>query len=285
MAAETERDAVTGRETTGHEWDGIKELNNPLPTWWLYTFYASIVFAIVWSVLYPSLPWLDGVLGHSERRSIVATMNKAAAEQRPYVDRILKTSLDEIRVDPDLLTFARTGGRIAFNNNCVPCHQAGGAGTRGYPSLADDDWLWGGTLAEIEQTIRFGIRTEHDKTHSSMMPRFGADSMLTSAQIDDVVEYVRSLSKSPHDAARAARGAGVYAENCVACHMEGGAGNREIGAPALNDAIWLYGGDRAAIRTSVFMARSGVMPAWQDRLDDATIKMLTLYVHGLGGGK
>lgn len=285
MATDPQRDAYTGRQTTGHEWDGIRELNTPLPTWWLYTFYATIAFAVLWGVLYPSLPWLGGVLGHTERRSVTATMDRAAATQRPFVDRILKAAPEEIRRDQQLLAFARAGGRIAFNNNCAPCHQAEGAGTRGYPSLKDDEWLWGGSLADIEQSIRYGIRAEHDKTRQSMMPRFGADGMLAPALIDDVVEYVLSLSKAPHDTTRVKSGEKVYVEHCVACHMPGGAGNRELGAPALNDAIWLYGGDRASIRASVFAARNGVMPAWQDRLDEATIKMLTLYVHGLGGGK
>ncbi|MCW5749062.1 MAG: cytochrome-c oxidase, cbb3-type subunit III [Alphaproteobacteria bacterium] len=286
MAVDTERDAFTGRQTTGHEWDGIKELNTPLPTWWLYTFYATIAFAIVWCVLYPSLPWLKGTLGYTERKGVAATLEKAAAGQKTYLDRILKSSVEEIRKDQQLLAFARAGGRIAFNNNCAPCHQSGGAGTLGYPNLADDDWLWGGTAADIEQTIRYGIRSEHDKSRNPpQMPRFGVEGVLTAGQIDDVVEYVLSLSKAPHDAARAARGATVFAKECVTCHKEGGVGNREMGAPALNDAIWLYGGDRAAIRATVFSARSGVMPAWQDRLDDATIKMLTLYVHSLGGGK
>lgn len=285
MTAEPERDTTTGRETTGHEWDGIREFNAPLPTWWLYTFYATIAFAVVWCVLYPAFPGLTGALGYSTRGNVAATINQAAAEQKPYVDRILKASLDEIRADKQLLTFARTGGRIAFNNNCAPCHQVGAAGTRGYPSLADDDWLWGGTAADIEQTIRYGIRSEHDKTRNSMMPRFGIDGVLSSAQIGDVVEYVLSLSRSPHDPDKAARGAAVYAENCIACHMQGGTGNKELGAPALNDAIWLYGGDRASIRQSVFAARAGMMPGWEGRLDEATIKMLTLYVHSLGGGK
>ncbi len=285
MAAEPERGADTGRETTGHEWDGIREFNAPLPTWWLYTFYATIVFAVVWCVLYPAFPGQSGVLGYSTRGNVAATISQAAADQKPYVDRILKASLDEIRVDKQLLTFARAGGRIAFNNNCASCHQVGGAGTKGYPSLADDDWLWGGAAADIEQTIRYGIRSEHDKTRNSMMPRFGVDGMLSSAQIGDVVEYVLSLSHSSHDPDKAARGAAVYAENCVACHMQGGTGNKELGAPALNDAIWLYGGDRASIRQSVFAARAGMMPAWEGRLDEATIKMLTLYVYSLGGGK
>ena len=251
----------------------------------IYTFYATIAFAVVWCVLYPAFPGVYGALGYTERKGVTAASQRATAEQKPYVDRILKASFDEIRNDPKLLAFARTGGRVAFNNNCVPCHQSGGAGTRAYPSLADDDWLWGGTLADIEQTIRYGIRAEHDKSRKSMMPQFGTLGVLTPVQIDDVVEYVLSLSKSAHDTTKAGRGEKVYADNCVACHMPGGTGNRELGAPALNDAIWLYGGDRAAIRDSVFAARAGVMPAWEGRLDEATIKMLTLYVHSLGGGK
>jgi len=285
MANEIERDALTGRETTGHEWDGVRELNTPLPTWWIYTFYASIAFAVVWCVLYPPLPWFKGMLDHTERKSVAATMAQASAAQKPFLDRINAMGLEDIRRDAQLAAFARTGGRAAFSNNCAPCHQSGGAGTRGYPSLADDDWLWGGTFEDIEQTIRFGIRSEHDNTRNSLMPRYGADAILTQAQIDDVVEYVLSLSKTKHDTAMAARGAVVYAENCVACHMPAGTGNRELGAPALNDGIWLYGGDRASIRTMVATPRAGVMPLWQGRLDEATIKMLTLYVHGLGGGK
>ncbi|MGE3651323.1 MAG: cytochrome-c oxidase, cbb3-type subunit III [Reyranellaceae bacterium] len=285
MAAESERDPVTGRSTTGHEWDGIKELNTPLPSWWLYTFYASIVFAVVWCVLYPAIPGVGGVLGHTNRRDLALSVKAATEAQAPMVDRIRALPIEDIRKDPKLLAFARTGGRAAFNNTCAACHQVGGAGARGFPSLADDDWLWGGKLADIEQTIRYGVRSEHDKTRTSMMPRFGIDGALTPAQIDDVVEHVLALSRQPHDQAKAARGATVFAEQCVACHQRDGSGNRELGAPALTDQIWLYGGTRAAIRESVFNARAGVMPAWEGRLDEATIKMLTLYVHGLGGGK
>ncbi|MBX3499063.1 MAG: cytochrome-c oxidase, cbb3-type subunit III [Alphaproteobacteria bacterium] len=285
MAAEFERDPVTGRSTTGHEWDGIKELNTPLPSWWLYTFYATILFAVVWSVLYPSIPGIDGLLKHTNRQDLVETVKAATEAQAPMVDRIRALSIEEVRKDPQLLAFARTGGRAAFNNNCAACHQTGGAGARGFPNLADDEWIWGGTLADIEQTIRYGIRGEHDKSRLSMMPRFGADGMLSPAQIDDVVEHVLALSRQPHDAARAARGAPLFVEQCAACHQNDGSGNRELGAPALNDQIWLYGGTRAAIRDSVFAARAGAMPHWEGRLDEATIKMLTLYVHGLGGGK
>jgi len=285
MAADRERDAVTGKSTTGHEWDGIRELDTPLPSWWLYTFYASIVFSIVWCVLYPSIPGIDGLLGRTNRGDLAETIKAATDAQAPMVDRIRALPIEEVRKDPKLLAFARTGGRAAFNNNCAACHQAGGAGARGFPNLADDDWLWGGTLADIEQTIRYGIRSEHDKARTSLMPRFGADGMLTPVQIDDVVEHVLALSRQPHDTAKAARGAAIFADQCAACHQRDGSGNRELGAPALNDQIWLYGGTSDAIRDSVFNARAGVMPNWEGRLDDATIKMLTIYVHGLGGGK
>lgn len=285
MAADRERDAFTGTSTTGHEWDGIKELDTPLPSWWLYTFYATILFAAVWIALYPAIPGIDGLLGHTNRRDVVVSLKSAADQQAPVVDRIRALPIEELRKDSKLLAFARTGGRAAFNNNCAACHQSGGAGARGFPNLADDEWLWGGTLADIEQTIRYGIRSEHDRTRNAMMPRFGADNMMSPAQIDDVVEHVLSLSRQPHDAARVARGAALFVEQCAACHQRDGSGNRELGAPALNDQIWVYGGTRAAIRDSVFSARAGAMPAWEGRLDEATIKMLTLYVHGLGGGK
>jgi cytochrome c oxidase cbb3-type subunit III len=285
MAVDRERDAVTGKPTTGHEWDGIKELDTPLPSWWLYTFYATIAFAVVWCVLYPSIPGTDGLLKHTNRRDLTEAVKLASDAQAPMVDRIRALPIDEVRKDPELATFARTGGRAAFNNNCAACHQVGGAGARGFPNLADDEWLWGGTLADIEQTIRFGIRGDHDKSRTSAMPRFGADGMLTPPQIDDVVEHVLALSKQPHDPVKAARGSPVFIEQCAACHQRDGSGNREMGSPALNDQIWLYGGTRAAIRDSVFNARAGAMPHWEGRLDEATIKMLTLYVHGLGGGK
>lgn len=285
MAADRERDAVTGTSTTGHEWDGIRELDTPLPSWWLYTFYATILFAVVWCVLYPAIPGVDGLLGHTNRRDLAESLKSATDQQAPMVDRIRALPIEEVRKDAKLLAFSRIGGRAAFNNNCAACHQSGGAGARGFPNLADDEWLWGGSLADIEQTIRYGIRSEHDKTRISVMPRFGADGMMTPAQIDDVVEHVLALSRQPHDTAKATRGAALFVEQCAVCHQRDGSGNREMGSPALNDQIWLYGGSRADIRESIFYSRAAAMPPWEGRLDEATIKMLTLYVHGLGGGK
>ncbi|MBI3707651.1 MAG: cytochrome-c oxidase, cbb3-type subunit III [Proteobacteria bacterium] len=289
MATKIEKDAVTGRDTTGHEWDGIKELNTPLPSWWLYVFYATILWSFAYFVLYPAWPSLsghtDGILGYNQRVELSERLAAETARRAPIVERIRGATLDQIRANPELAGFAFAGGRAAFADNCAPCHGAGGAGAKGFPSLADDDWLWGGDIAAIHQTIADGVRNANDKSRNSLMPRFGADGVLTPAQIGDVAEFVLSLSGHGEDRAAAARGAPLYADNCVACHGEKGEGNQELGAPRLNDQIWLYGGTKTAVVQSIHAARAGTMPAWSERLDDATIKMLAIYVHALGGGK
>ena len=288
--AEKEIDAVTGTETTGHEWDGIKELNTPLPRWWLWTFYATCVWAFVYWILYPAWPLVSsattGVLGYSSRAEVAGEIATAKAAQSQYLDRIKSLSLGEIRSDVDLATFAIAGGKSAFAVNCSQCHGAGAAGSPGYPNLNDDDWLWGGTLDEIYTTIAHGVRfAEDDDTRVSDMPAFGKDEILEATVISDIVEHVLSLSSQEHDAAAAARGTAPFAENCVSCHGENGEGVRELGGPALNDALWHYGGDRAAITAQINNPKHGVMPAWAHRLDDGTIKQLALYVHALGGGE
>lgn len=289
MPTKIEKDSVTGQDTTGHEWDGIKELNTPLPTWWLYVLYATVLWSIGQFILYPSFPGIrshfSGVLGYSAREELTQKMQVAADQRAPYLDRIRKASLTEIRQTPELLGYAVAGGRVAFAENCAACHQSGGAGAKGYPSLADDDWIWGGTLAQIERTIRFGIRSTHPDARTSLMPRFGLDGALDRDKIDDAAEFVLSLSKRSTNAEAAKRGATVYAENCAACHGNTGTGQRELGAPNLADGIWIYGGDKASIVKTITESRSGVMPAWTDRLDPAVIKMLTVYVHALGGGE
>lgn len=289
MPTKIEKDAVTGTETTGHEWDGIKELNTPLPKWWLYTYYASVLWSLVYFVFYPAWPSLSGhtpgILGWTQRGEIAEQMETVKASHAPMVARVAAASLEDIRKSSDLMSYAMAGGRSAFGVQCAPCHGAGGAGSKGYPNLVDDSWIWGGTLDEIYTTVQYGIRNTNDKSRLSQMPRFGADGILTAAQIADVAEYVLSLSRRSTDAAAVARGAPVYAENCAACHQEGGTGNTELGAPNLAANIWLYGGDKATIMESIRNSRQGAMPAWADRLDDATIKMLAVYVHALGGGK
>ena len=287
--SDVEIDDITGQPTTGHVWDGIRELNRPLPRWWLWTFYATIAWAAVYVVLYPAFPLIrgatGGVLGYSTRAEVADTIEQARAAQSSRLDQLASLSLDEIRADPDLFRFAVQGGRSAFLVNCMQCHGTGAAGSPGYANLNDDEWIWGGTLETIYQTVAYGVRSDHPDTHYSLMPSFGADEILSRPEIFAVTEYVLALSGQAHDAALAEQGATVFADNCASCHGDTGAGTRDLGAPALNDAIWLYGGDRDTILAQVTRPRHGVMPAWIDRLDDTTIKQLTLYVHALGGGE
>ncbi|MBM3549535.1 MAG: cytochrome-c oxidase, cbb3-type subunit III [Alphaproteobacteria bacterium] len=289
MPTKIEKDAVTGQNTTGHEWDGIKELNTPLPTWWVYLLYATIAWSIGLFVIYPSFPgitgYLPGVVGYSARQELADKMKVEKEVRAPFLDRVRNGSLEDIRRTPDLLGYAVAGGRVAFAENCAGCHQSGGAGAKGYPSLADDEWLWGGKLADIQKTIQVGIRSMHPDTRTSLMPRFGTDGILDRRQLDDVTEFVLSLSTKPVDPAAVERGRRLYAENCASCHGEQGAGMREFGAPSLTDKVWLFGGDKPSILRSIAEGRAGVMPAWGERLDPAIVKMLTLYVHTLGGGE
>jgi cytochrome c oxidase cbb3-type subunit 3 len=289
MAAKHEIDAVTGVETTGHEWDGIKELNKPLPKWWLYVLYATIVWSIGYWVVYPAWPLLAdytrGLFGHSQRQEVMQSVNTARLAQERMGETIARASLAEIKADPKLFDIALTGGRAAFGDNCAPCHGRGAQGTKGYPNLNDDDWIWGGTLQAIEQTVSHGIRASTADTRESAMPRFGLDKILTAAQVADTAEYILSLSGKGADQAAAGRGKPVYADNCASCHGEDGKGNAELGAPNLADAIWLYGSAKAEIVKSIETGRGGVMPAWAGRLDAATVKKLAIYVHSLGGGQ
>lgn len=284
--AERETDVLTGTETTGHEWDGIKELNTPLPKWWLYTFYATIVWAVGYFVLYPAWPsfsgFTKGVLGYSSRADIAETMERVQAGRAAWAERFVATPVEDIVEDRELLEFAMAGGRTIFADNCQPCHGAGGAGAPGYPVLADDDWLWGGTIEDIHATIRYGVRADHDDTRLSEMPRFGADDLLSSNEIAAVADYVLSLSGA---ATADEEGATLFADNCAACHGEDGTGTAELGAPNLANGIWLFGGGRDAVISQIAAPRHGMMPAWSGRLDDVSIKQVSIYVHALGGGQ
>jgi cytochrome c oxidase cbb3-type subunit 3 len=287
--AKIEHDEITGTATTGHEWDGIKELNTPLPQWWLWTFYGTIVWAIGYSIAYPAWPLINqataGLLGYSSRSEVSKDIADAKTAQAQWLDKISAASVDEIVKDPELLQFARAGGGAAFKVNCVQCHGSGAAGAPGYPNLNDDDWLWGGTLDQIRTTIERGARFPADpQTRISDMPVFG-DGILNAEQIDHTAEFVLKLASTPHDEAAAAKGAVIYAENCAACHGEKGEGNRDLGAPRLSDAISLYGTDKKTIVAQITKPRQGVMPAWGGRLDETAIKELTVFVHSLGGGE
>lgn len=285
----TERDEFSGQVTTGHEWDGIKELDNPIPRWWLMILYASILWSIGYWILYPSWPLLSdytkGVFGYSSRAELAADMASARDAWKVYADRIAAADLAAIEKDPRLLEFALAGGKSAFGDNCAGCHGFAAQGGKGYPNLSDDDWLWGGSLEAIQQTILYGIRSGHNEARDSAMPAFGRDEILTKEQISQVAEYVLSLSGKEKDATAAKQGAPIFAEQCVDCHGEKGKGNREFGAPNLVDAIWLFGSDGKAVRETITNSRNGVMPHWQGRLPAEIIKPLAIYIHSLGGGE
>jgi len=278
-------DEPTGTEFVGHEWDGIEELNTPLPRWWLWTFYATIAIAAVYVVLYPAWPLLKdataGTLGWTSRGELAKDMRAAEARRQVQFDRIAAMDIEDLPKDEELWKAAIAGGSAAFKVNCVQCHGAGAAGSEGYPNLNDNDWLWGGTLTEISYSITHGIRwTEAAETRVNYMPAFG--EILSKPEVNALTKHVLSLSGK---AKPNARGATLYAENCAACHGPAGAGDPAQGAPALNDAIWLFGGSEAQVRSQIIAPRHGVMPAWQARLDPVTIKMLAAYVHSRGGGE
>lgn len=288
--SEPRLDDATGVETVGHEWDGIEELNNPLPRWWLWSFYACIVFAIGYCVAYPAWPLIDhataGTLGWSSRGDLDHEMKEESARRAGMLAELNKASIEQIAADPRLRRAAIDGGRAAFKVNCIQCHGNGAAGSAGYPNLNDDDWLWGGDVAAIHQTLVNGVRQPgDDATRMSQMPAFGRDGILTPPQVQDVVSHVRAMAGEEKPGASAQRGAAIFAANCVVCHGANGEGMRAVGAPKLNDAIWLYGGDRKALTQTVANARYGVMPSWGARLDPVTVKMLATYVHSLGGGE
>jgi len=286
----THVDAVTGTPTTGHEWDDIRELNTPLPRWWLWLFYLTIIWGIGYWIVYPAWPLVSsfttGMFGWSSRAAVTAELGELKAQRAPMTDKLVKTALADIKSDQSLSDFTYAQGRAAFRENCGPCHGAGGGGAKGYPNLNDNDWLWGGTLAQIQLTIEFGVRSGHAKARESQMPAFGKDGLLKSNEIVTVANYVRALANLPtRPGFDLAAGKKLYADNCALCHGPEGKGNREFGAPNLTDGIWLFGSDEATIIEVIANSRSGVMPAWNERLDPVTIKALAYYVHSLGGGE
>ena len=286
--SENKIDEQTGVETTGHVWDGIEELNNPLPRWWLWTFYATIVWGIAYTIAFPAWPLIssttEGVLGWSTRGEVAEAIDQHQIQNEALVDRLVEIELSELSESPDLHRYAIARGGSVFRAQCSQCHGSGAAGSKGYPNLLDDDWLWGGSLVEIAFSVRHGIRNEADAdARFSQMPAFG--EFLEDSDIEAITEFVLSLSGGDRDAAVVAQGAVLFQENCASCHGDQGQGDREQGAPNLADAIWLYGGDRASLSQSISNARFGVMPAWGQRLSEEDVRAVSAFVHALGGGE
>lgn len=277
-------------DTTGHDWDGITELDSPMPRWWLWSFYICIIWAIGYMIAYPAWPLISkatpGVLGFSTRANVQADIDAVNAANAPLDTQLLSTELSDVAGDPDLLEYANAGGAAVFRTNCSQCHGAGAAGVQaaGYPNLLDDDWLWGGTVDDIHQTVKHGIRWEEDDdTRYSEMPAFG--DILSNEEIEQATAFVRSLSGLETEAELVAAGEPLYMDNCAACHGEEGMGDRDLGAPNLTDAVWLYGSDPDRVAETISKSRFGMMPQWQTRLSDSDIRKVSVYVHELGGGE
>lgn len=274
-------------ETTGHSWDGIEEFNNPLPRWWLWTLYVTIIWGVGYMIAYPAWPLIKGatpgLLGYSTRGEVAADI-KAVSEANAVINaKLAAADLTAIATDNELQTFAANAGGAVFRTHCSQCHGSGAAGSKGYPNLLDDDWLWGGDINTIADSVRYGIRNDNEHARYSEMPKFG--EFIEEDEIQQVVNHVLAISGQDHDATLAAAGVVVFEDNCSACHLEDGSGDRDQGAPNLTDAIWLYGSDAESITSTVAQSRFGVMPAWGERLSDAEINAVAVYVHQLGGGE
>lgn len=281
-------DAPTGTQTVGHEWDGIEELDTPMPRWWILTFWVCIIWAIGYAIVYPAIPMLNsatpGISNWSSRGQLEQELKAETLRRAPVTSALAALPLEQLAGNERLYQAAVEGGRAAFKVHCVQCHGSGASGSKGYPNLNDDDWLWGGDLPAIHYTLTNGVRQpDHELTRFSQMPAFAG--VLNASEIDAVTFYVQRLSDKTMPSGKSAKGAALFAANCASCHGVDGKGLRQFGAPNLTDAIWLYGGDTATIKATINKSRFGVMPRWNNRLDAVTIKMLAAYVHSLGGGE
>ncbi|WP_119258082.1 cytochrome-c oxidase, cbb3-type subunit III [Shinella zoogloeoides] len=288
MATER-KDPATGRLTTGHEWNGIEELETPIPRVVIFFLTVTTLFAIGYWILMPAWPlgvtYTKGLLGIDQRAVVTKQVEDAAATRAAWTGRIAEASLEDIAADPDLMNHVRETGRTLFIDNCAACHGTRGTGGPGFPNLAARAWLWGGEPDTIAETIRIGINATNDETRVSQMMAFGRDGVLDDGQVRAVAAYVRSLSDLPmgaSDKALVEDGKQVFADNCVACHGEDGHGSTDVGAPNLTDATWIYGSDAQTVYTTIYSGRQGHMPHWEGRLSPVDIKILALYVGTLG---
>jgi len=281
-----ERDPHTGQITTGHEWNGIKELNSPVPKVIYLFLTVTVLFAVTWWVLMPTWPlgttYTRGLLGVDQREIVTEKVKAAAAGRDPWTTQIAAKDFKDILADASLMRTVRATGHTLFGDNCAACHGLNARGGKGFPNLTSDSWLWGGSPEAIYETIRVGINSAHPETRTAQMPAFGRDQMLPRADIDKVITYVQSLSDSAAQLAAApdtlAAGKELFAANCASCHGEDGKGNQELGAPDLTDRLWIYGGDRQTLLDTLWAGRQGHMPTWEARLSEVDRKILALYL-------
>ena len=285
-----EQDPVTGRETTGHEWNGIKELDTPVPRGILLFLIVTHIWAVAWWFFAPTWPlgttYTKGLLDIDQRTTVEERVVEGQQARQDWMARIESEPYDQILADENLMQIVRSSGRQLFGDNCAACHGRDARGRANYPDLTDGDWIWGSGPEAIEQTMRVGVNTEHPESRIGQMPAFGRDGMLERDQVRAVAAYVYSLThpefSTPENVERIEAGQQVFAETCSACHGEAGEGSVEAGAPNLTDNYWLYGGDLDTIIATVHGGRQGHMPTWDERLTNAEIRILSLYVHDLG---
>lgn len=285
-----EVDPVSGTETTGHDWNGIKELDTPVPRAVLLFIIITHVWAVIYWVLMPAWPlaftYTEGLLGIDQGEIVEARLREDQQVRSGWVDQVNALSYDEIAADEALMVRVTETGHQLFGDNCAVCHGRDAGGNAGYPDLTDNDWLWGdGSPEAIAETLRIGVNARHDETRISQMPAFGREQMLTGEEVRSAAAYVYSLSypdySTPENLDFIEGGKEIFAANCVGCHGETAAGDPEAGAPNLTDDRWIYGGELEQIIASVHGGRQGHMPTWDERLAPEEIKMLALYVHSL----
>ncbi|MEO0543132.1 MAG: cytochrome-c oxidase, cbb3-type subunit III [Pseudomonadota bacterium] len=277
-------DELTGHETMGHDFDGIEELNTPMPRWWLITFYVTLVWGVAYTIAYPAWPMISGstagLLGFSTRAEVAKQIDDHELANSELVTQLLDVDLTSFDPQSDLHRYAVARGGSVFRAQCSQCHGSGAAGAVGYPNLLDNDWLWGGSLDQIAFTVRHGIRNETDGDALwSEMPAFG--ELLEKDEIELLADFIPTMANADFTTEAGT----LYLDNCASCHGDAGLGDRDQGAPNLTDAIWLYGGDRASLVDTITNARFGVMPAWGQRLSEADVRSVATYVHALGGGE
>ena len=261
---------TSASETSGHVWDeDIREYNNPLPRWWMWMFYLTIVFGIGYLVLYPGLGSYQGALGWTQAKQLEEENDQAQKAYGPLYEKFASQDVVALSKNPEALAI----GQKLFLNTCAQCHASDGGGSRGFPNLTDKDWLWGGTPEAIKASITEG--------RTGMMPPLGP--VLGEQGVKDAAHYVLSLSGQASDSIRRARGEPIFKSNCAACHGADGKGNQALGAPNLTDRIWLHGSGEYAIAEQITKGRTNQMPAHKDLLTPAKIHLLTAYVYSLSG--